>query len=249
MQKLYLLFLLAIIGIAGCVPVDSLNPFYSDRNVIFNPALLGQWGSNNPEIGGVRFNRAEDDAYQLIYTEKIPSGWLEKSVFSAHLISLGGEKYLDVQPLQISGSSQMHLFRTDPLKKGSKFEPVLERIDNGIYLEVLGPTPGKGTSQELQVKIHAAHWIYKVNLTEKSLSLSFLDRKWVQEQIGKKLIQVRHLKVKDDDLSSWVLSGSTEELQQFVAHHADDSGAFDSGESFVKLEEKKSEEEKPETSK
>jgi hypothetical protein len=237
MHKGYWLLFALLACLTGCVQVDSLNPFYSDRNVIFDPALLGQWGSGNPDEGGIRFNRAEDDAYQMVYTEKIPSGWLEKSVFSVHLVNLGGEKYLDVQPLQISGTSQMHLFRTDPSKKGSKFEPALESLGDGIYLEVFGPNPGKGTSQELQVKVHAAHWIYKINLNEKSLTLSFLDREWVKEQINKKLIQARHLKAKDDDNNaSWVLSGSTEELQQFVAHHADDPGAFDTEMSFSKME-------------
>jgi hypothetical protein len=105
-----------------------------------------------------------------------------------------------------------------------------------VYLEVLGPNPGKGTSQELQVKVRPAHWIFKVYLSEKNLSLSYLDREWVQEAIDKKLVQARHMKARDENTLNWVLAGSTADLQQFVVQHADDPGAFDAGMALSKIE-------------
>lgn len=236
MRKTYILLALMVACLAGCVPVDSLNPLYSGKNVIFDPFLVGKWVSSNPDDGSLRFDRAEEDAYQMVVTGKSSSGLLGETVYVAHLISLGGEKYLDVEPRQFDRSSQMYLFHTDPAKKGSKFEPSLEQIASGVYMEVSGPNPGKGTSQELQVKIRHAHWIFKVYLSEKSLSLSYLDREWVQEQIDKKLLQARHLKAKDEDGQSWVLSGSTAELQQFVVQHADDPGAFGNSASMSKVD-------------
>lgn len=236
MSKKWLLLLLLPLCMTGCVPVDSINPFYNDKNVIFDPALVGKWGSPNPDEGNLRFDRAEDGAYQMVMTEKKSAGWMKETIFVAHLVSLGGEKYLDVEPREFGAPAQQFLFRTDPSRKASKFEPTLEQIGSGVYLEVLGPNPGKGTSQELQIKVRSAHWIFKVYLTEKSLSLSYLDREWVQEQIDKKLIQARHLKARNEDGTNWVLSGSTAELQQFVVQHADDPGAFDSGASMSKIE-------------
>lgn len=237
MRKTYVTLLsLVVLWLTGCVPVDSLNPLYNGKNVIFDPSLVGKWGSSNPDDGNLRFVRAEEDAYQMVMTGKTPSGLMGETVFTAHLVSLGGEKYLDIEPRQFDGSSQMYLFRTDPAKKGSRFEPALEQIGSGIYMEVSGPNPGKGTSQELQVKIRPAHWIFKVYLTEKSLSLSYLDREWVEEQIDKKLLQARHLKTRDEDGQSWVLSGSSAELQQFVVQHADDPGAFSAGMAMSKIE-------------
>jgi hypothetical protein len=235
MKKL-LLLIAGMLLLTGCVPVDSLNPLYNGQNVIFDPALVGKWVSSNPDDSTIRFDRAEEDAYQMVAVGKSTSGLPGEAVFTAHLVNLGGEKYLDVEPRQFDRPSQMYLFHTDPEKKGSKFEPSLQQIASGIYMEVSGPNPGKGTSQEMQVKIHPAHWIFKVSIREKTLTLDFLDREWVEEQIGKKLLQARHLKSKDADGQSWVLSGSTAELQQFVVHHADDPGAFDSGWSMSRAE-------------
>ena len=236
MSKKWLLLLLLPVCITGCVPVDSINPLYTEKNVIFDPVLVGKWGGPNADEGGLRFERTDDDAYQMVMTEKRSSGWAKESIFVAHLLSLGGEKYLDVEPREFEASSHLLLFRTDPSKKGSKFEPTLERIGSGVYLEVLGPNPGKGTSQELQVKVRPAHWIFKVYLSEKSLSLSYLDREWVQEAIDKKLVQARHMKARDENTLNWVLSGSTPDLQQFVVQHADDPGAFDAGMALSKIE-------------
>jgi hypothetical protein len=235
-KKWLLLLLLLPVCMTGCVPVDSINPFYTEKNAIFDPALVGKWGGPNPDEGGLRFDRTDGNAYQMVMTGRKSSDWVKESVFVVHLLSLGGEKYLDVEPREFESSPQQLLFSTDALKKGSKFEPSLEKIGSGIYMEVTGPNPGKGASQELQVKIRPAHWIFKVYLSEKSLSLSFLDREWLHEQIEKKLIQARHLKAKDDDGQSWVLSGSTAELQQFVVQHADDPGAFDAGMAMSKIE-------------
>ena len=32
--------------VTGCVP--TLNPIYTDKDLIFDPALLGTWGSDDP---------------------------------------------------------------------------------------------------------------------------------------------------------------------------------------------------------
>jgi hypothetical protein len=217
--------------------VDSLNPFYRDRNVIFDAALLGKWANSNPDDGFVRFDRGEEDAYRMVVMGTNPSGEKGEVVLQAHLISLGGEKYLDVTANQVKGPGQ-YLFRTDPAKKGSRFEPALQSIGNGLFLEVIGPVPGKGSSQELQVKVLPSHLIFKVTLNEKTLSLAFLDEEWVEEAIKKKQLQVRHLEAKSETSTGWVLSGSTAELQQFIVQHADDPGAFSSGMALSKVEQK-----------
>lgn len=236
MNKKHLVLLALLACLTGCVPVDCINPLYTDRNVIFDPALVGKWVTGDPEDGVLRFDRAEEGAYQMVITQKTPSGQSKETVYVAHLVSLGGEKYLDVSPTQFEGTAQQYLFRTDGSKKGSMFHPALERISDGVYLEVRGPTPGKGSSQELQLKLRSAHWIFKVYLNEKTLSLSYLDQQWVEEAIKKKLLQAEHLKARSENSAEWLLSGSTAELQQFVVQHADDPGAFSGGTAMSKIE-------------
>jgi len=202
-----------------------LNPLYNGKDVLFDPNLVGTWDGGDKTT--LRFQRDEgDDGYQMVITTTDSSGMQSLEIFSAHLVSLGGETYLDASPRQISGHAQKYLFRTDPVKKGSKFEPTLERIDSGIYLEVVGPNPGKGNSQELQVALRTAHTFWKVKISEKTLSLSMLTDDWIGEAIEKKMLQARHVTARSGDGVAWVLSGPTAELQQFIVHHADDPGAF-----------------------
>ena len=96
MNKRYLVLLALVACLTGCVPVDCINPLYTDRNVIFDPTLVGKWVSGNPEDGVLRFDRAEEGAYQMVITQKTASGHSQESVYVAHLVSLGGEKYLEI---------------------------------------------------------------------------------------------------------------------------------------------------------
>jgi hypothetical protein len=235
MRTSWLVLLGFLAFLTGCVPVDSLSPLYTDNNVIFEPALLGRWGTAESNAV-VRFDRGEDNAYQMVVLEQKDSDGVKETVFETHLINLGGEKYLDVVPKEIEGSTEQFLFQMDSAKKGSRFAPTLERIAQGVYLEILGPTPGRGTLQELHVKVRTAHWIYKVELHEKSLSLSYLDDEWVRKAIEKKAIQASHIKARSNNQIDWVLTGSTAELQQLVVHAADVPGAFTGGIAFGKLE-------------
>jgi hypothetical protein len=234
-RKISLLVLLCFLFLTGCVPVDCLNPLYTDSNVIFEPALLGKWAGAEPDES-VRIERADNNAYQIILTEKKDSSTMQETVYEAHLVSLGGEKYLDLVPKQFPGSSNDILFTMDSAKKGSRFAPRLEKIAEGLYLEVLGPTPGKGTAQELHVKLRPVHWIFKVEQHEKSLSLYHLDDTWIRDAIRKKTIQAQYAKARDNATTAYVLTGSTADLQALVVHTVDDPGAFVEGMALRKVE-------------
>lgn len=221
--------------LSGCLPVDSLNPLYTDGNVIFDPALLGRWAGSEPDEF-LRVERGENNSYLIVYEKKENDAKTE-GVFEAHLVSLGGEKYLDLLPTAFKEPSAPLLFQMDTAKKGTRFAPSLQRIVPGLYVDVSGPTPGKETVQELQVKLRRAHWIMKVELHEKSISLIYLDDEWVMKAIRKKFIQASHLKaLNEENLTNWVLTGSTAELQQLVVRAADDPGAFGTGIAFRKLD-------------
>ncbi len=234
-RKISLLVLLCFLFLTGCVPVDCLNPLYTDSNVIFDPALLGKWVGSEPDES-LRLERAENNAYQIVLTEKKESGTLQQTVYEAHLVSLGGEKYLDLVPKEFPSSSNEILFKMDSAKKGARFAPTLEKIAEGLYLEVLGPTPGKGTVQELQVKLRPVHWIFKVEMHEKSLSLYHLDHEWIQEAIKKGKIQAQYTKARKEAGTTFVLTGSTADLQALVVHTVDDPGAFAEGMALQKVD-------------
>ena len=94
MKRLNLILAIALsvtfILIAGCFPL-SLNPFYTEKDVIFNPDFLGVW--NNNRTGQTwEFTSVNRNNY---YVEGASGG---SDHFIAHLFKIQDTLYLDVYP-------------------------------------------------------------------------------------------------------------------------------------------------------
>jgi len=91
-----LLFYVLAVLMGGCVPIFSLHPLYTDRDLVFKKKLLGTWADvNNPEVTW-EFKRAEEPgkAYRLVFCDD--NG--KKGSFDVHLVNLKGRFFLDVYP-------------------------------------------------------------------------------------------------------------------------------------------------------
>lgn len=92
--------LAATVGAAAllCSCIPSVNPFYTDRDVILDPRLLGAWqekdNTNNPDIWN--FETGTNQTYKLTIAEK--DG--KNGVFAAHLFQLKRESFLDLIPVE-----------------------------------------------------------------------------------------------------------------------------------------------------
>ncbi|MBN1804866.1 MAG: hypothetical protein JW837_06415 [Sedimentisphaerales bacterium] len=104
--KKTLFYLLAAL-LGGCLPVVSLHPLYTEKDLIFEQKLLGKWvdDPNNPETTW-RFSRIEEmeKAYGLEFFD----GEGKKGSFIAHLVRLQSDGtpkktmlFLDVFPAQM----------------------------------------------------------------------------------------------------------------------------------------------------
>jgi len=94
MKKRNLIAVAAVaVLLAACIP--SVNPFYRDKDVVFDQRLLGEWqekdNTNNPEIW--KFAASTNNAYSLTVVEDGKTG-----EFSAHLFKLNDERFLDLIP-------------------------------------------------------------------------------------------------------------------------------------------------------
>ena len=82
---------------AACIP--SVNPFYTEKDVVFEPKLLGEWQekekADEPEVW--KFEEGKDKAYKLTVTEK--EG--KQGEFEAHLFKLKQEYFLDIVASEI----------------------------------------------------------------------------------------------------------------------------------------------------
>lgn len=90
--------LIATVGAAAllCSCIPSVNPFYTARDVVFDPRLLGTWQeknkTDNPEVW--KFESATNKMYQLTVTEKGD----KQGRFDAHLFKLKQVFFLDLIP-------------------------------------------------------------------------------------------------------------------------------------------------------
>ena len=87
-----LIFVL-VLTLEACVP--TLNPLYTDKDVMFEPALLGEWAeAKTNSKATLIFSKGAGKEYKLISGDKGEKG----SAFIAHLVKLGDKLFLDVKP-------------------------------------------------------------------------------------------------------------------------------------------------------
>lgn len=211
--------------LAGCAPVDSLNPLYTPKDVVFDETLLGQWGT---EAEGLKFVRLGKNGYRIVWPEKDDgSGHIMNAVYDAHLVKLGGHRFLDVvcrQSGSVTGTPrfpEVHLRQT---RSGMSIEPRLVSAGEGTYLELV-PGETDADDNQFSLQLRKTHQFFKVILEDqgKTLKLVQLDDSWIDGQIREGAIVIDHEVIHG---GSVVLTASTPELQQLVLDHADDEEAF-----------------------
>lgn len=79
-----------VVLVLGCVP--SLHPLYTEKDVTFDPTLVGVW-SEKDKTDTWTFKKSGDNAYELIMTEDGVPG-----KFEVHLVRLGELLFLDLYP-------------------------------------------------------------------------------------------------------------------------------------------------------
>ncbi len=91
------IFKFAILGfllvLTSCVP--SLNPLYTDGDLIFDEALLGVW-TDPDATESWAFSYSSEKEYKLVFTDE--SG--KKGEFKAQLLKIEGKTFLDLKPVK-----------------------------------------------------------------------------------------------------------------------------------------------------
>ena len=91
--------MLAVI-VSGCVPVISLHPLYTEKDVVLDKKLYGMWIDNSDDIKTTWEFKSIDEpenAYNLIFTDE--EG--KKGSFVVHLVKLQDKLFLDIFPSEL----------------------------------------------------------------------------------------------------------------------------------------------------
>jgi hypothetical protein len=97
--KIIAFYLLVAFALGGCVPVLSIQPLFSEDELIFDPNLLGLWKAEDSNETW-QFSRSEDpNVYELVITEN--DG--KQGNFLAGLGELEDNLFLVVYPQESDG--------------------------------------------------------------------------------------------------------------------------------------------------
>jgi hypothetical protein len=128
MKKQNLIAFAAVaILLAACIP--SVNPFYTDKDVVFDQHLIGEWvDKSNPDaLTTWKFEQATNRGFLLTVTGEGKMG-----EFSAHLFKLKQEQFLDIIPYDWSYPTNQSDIITASMFPGhlllhvAQIEPVLK---------------------------------------------------------------------------------------------------------------------------
>jgi hypothetical protein len=103
---------LAGLMLAGCV--QSLNPLYTEGDLVFEPKLVGVWAEDADAKERWTFEQSGEKAYKVTYeTEE------KRGVFEVHLLRLGEQLYLDFYPdkaaMEAMGENDLYKFHWLPV--------------------------------------------------------------------------------------------------------------------------------------
>lgn len=218
--------IVTLLGLAAmmtaCGPAEWLNPCYNDGDVTFDPALVGRW--NESDGSSLRFQKADDKSYQVVYTEVQSNGARQESRFEGHLVRLGGLLFLDMVPQPASATPGSYGFSPAPSEGGDTLQPHLAEVGDGLYATVVrvpqASTGNAGGSYELH--LIQGHWVFRVWLDGDTLRLADLNEDWFKEAVNQGRVEIGHEEVND----TLVLTASTPALRAFLQEHAGDEGAF-----------------------
>ena len=129
MRKPIVFCLAAVAAIlAGCV-VTSVCPYYTQQDLVFEPAILGNWTSVNTPGEVWRFEQRGELAYRFTLIE--PS---KATVMEAHVFKLQGQSFLDISSLD----RDYHVIPAHYLLRVSQFTPTLRFTElNEMWLKDL----------------------------------------------------------------------------------------------------------------
>ena len=101
-----------VLGMMGCF-VLSVHPLYFEKDLVFEPALVGTWGPKEHEKDLSElwiFKKSGDRSYRLIIRVKDEG----EGIFEAHLLKIDKHLFLDLYPEEPETGSEFYNMHVIP---------------------------------------------------------------------------------------------------------------------------------------
>jgi hypothetical protein len=127
MKTKALILLLIVTAFTSCIPL-SLRPLCTEKDIVFDPNLVGKWTEPNETEGFWEFTAGKDQkSYTFRFKEKDK---YQKGAFTAHLVRIDDMLFLDLFPndpnLQTDSFYDLHLLPVHSFVKVEQIIPTFE---------------------------------------------------------------------------------------------------------------------------
>ena len=222
-----LLLSLALCLLIGCSPADSINPLFTDDDVIsFDQYLLGTWHDNDssPQDGYLLFEKGDDYRYRITMVGDDGA----KQEFNGRLGYIHNQRFLDVTP--VSSTAEWNALSDADLtinRQGPNvtvFRPATVKLGDATYLQFTD-ADSDASQTHFKIKLRTAHWFCKFSTENSVMQLDCLEADWVNQHIADGSLTLDHASTSADG-NGMVITASTADLQKFVTEHVEDKEAF-----------------------
>lgn len=147
--------------IAGCVP--SLQPFYTEKDLVADYALLGEWLYKNGEF---KFTFTQDKG--MVYELMVAGGDSEK-YYSVHLMKLKDTYFLDIYPKNGLGAKK-YIFGNSCYVPAHAVGIVVIK-DNSLHINMLNPITLEYLLKNKKIILHHEYFGDNILLTASTSEL------------------------------------------------------------------------------
>jgi hypothetical protein len=222
MKKIWFALAALMLCLTSCFSVDSLNPLYTEKDIVFDQSLVGEWVSMETDsIGGMDIRSYDGKTYWI--------GPLKNSVgdsrieYLGHLVNLGGWQFLDLVPQCWEANAYSYALNVTQSKTGTTIDPRLLKLAPASYMSFSGGSDG----QPIKAELHPAHWFVRLTRNGKKLSLDWINVFKFQQALQAGKFHITNTLLNDG--KDVVITAETSELQKFIAQHAGDDALFTEG--------------------
>ena len=140
---LWLAALAVALTLTSCV--HSLQPLYTEKDLIFDPALVGVWSEEDSKDSWA-FEKSGEKEYRVTFTDS--DG--KPGVFQVHLLKIGGQLFLDFFPdkaameeLKRNDFFKFHYLPAHTFARVAQIEPALQMglLSQDWLREILAADP------------------------------------------------------------------------------------------------------------
>ncbi len=130
--------------LTGCI-VTSVYPFYAERDLTYDPALVGHWTKEQEPSEHWKFEAQGTNAYRLTYETSN-----QTNLMQAHLFTLRGQLFLDLFPEDVNVDMMPPPIPSHLLLRVEQLSPTLRMapLDHAWLLNALETNP-KSVRHEL----------------------------------------------------------------------------------------------------